>query len=204
MFGGFKDTFKNVTGIGQSVAEKYQKAYTKGVLVGDLPAAIELFKVAKAEAVKKEEGHWTQRADANVHLYSFLHSGQAEHLRNLLPVLEELEEIELPKSQTDFVSSELLQQEIKARLAHQNTMGMSANEPILRRAQAHRQTAELYQPLVNEELVLHSYHFDSNDFETPGALFYYHSGQAASVESENQWWGSPKYLKEYLKGTGKK
>ena len=189
------DKLRKATGLGLSADEKYERAFDNGVLLRQNRAAIDLFEAARSDAEKRGAQPLAKRAEANKLLYTFIENRDLHALGRLMPVLAEIEEIEAPGSKSDFIRASDLRQEIEARLAHQAIRNQQwGADPIA----AHQAAAALFQRLFGRKFVLLPYHWPSPGLETPERLFFYHSAEAAYLQSHDVWKESPDRCGELL------
>lgn len=195
MLGGITDKLKKATGLGLTPEEKYSRAFDNGVLLKQYQTASELFDSARQDAEKKGAPALAKRCRANALLYSFIEHGRAADLQQLATALKEIEQIEVPGSKTEFLDAGKLAREADARIAHLNVASVQG---LGDRMQAHHVAAAAFHALSGERLVLHPYHFDRADLDTPEKLFFHHSGEAIRIQSEGVWLESPDRCVELL------
>lgn len=151
---GLMDSLKKATGIGLAVAEHYDRAYEKGVLLGPTKyaEAVGLFDRAAAKAAEGGDTYLQARALANARLYGFILSGNLAELQKLRGVLPQLQEVERIGSRTEMMPVEPLVAEIDARLAEAGIAQLPPTDGE-RLASAHLQTAEAFKRFFNAPLL---------------------------------------------------
>src|SRR5690242_3236998 len=115
---GLLDSLKKATGLGLSHAEHYERAYEKGVLLGQAKYgdAASLFQTAAQKAGDAGDGALQARATANSLLYGFVATGNYAILGQLRRQLDQIQEIETIGGKTDTVPAPQLAAEVEGRI----------------------------------------------------------------------------------------
>lgn len=171
-------------GVGLSATDHYERAFTKGILLGpeQYPTAIGLFEAAAQQAAKEGNGLLEQQALANASLYNFVTTGDLGQLHALRGNLVNLQQIEKIGTRNEMMPAQPLVQEIDARLAEVNAERIPATDHAAR-AQAHRGVAEAFKPLFTSQLVTYGIHPDGLDADTAQARFFFHTGLSSWHEA---------------------
>lgn len=177
---GLLDSLKKATAIGLTHSEHYTRAYERGVLLGPTKyaEAADLFDEAAQRAGKAGDTLLQTRANANARLYSFITSGNAQHLAGLAQALPHLQDIEMIGSPTEVMPAQALLAEVVARLVEVDVGQFTATDHF-NLSGAHDRAAAAFKAFFMAPLV--TYRFQSSDqhTETAQSRFFYHQGLAA-------------------------
>ncbi len=171
-------------GVGLSAADQYERAFSKGILLGaeQYPAAVGLFQAAAQQAAKEGNGLLEQQALANASIYEFVSSGDLGHLHALRGNLVNLQQIEKIGTRNEMMPAQPLVQEIDARMAEVNAERIPATDHTAR-SQAHRGVADAFKPLFTAELITYAIHGDGLGADSAQARFFFHTGLASWHEA---------------------
>ena len=89
-----KHGIKDATGLGLDVQEQYKRAYEKGVLVKDYPAAVKNFQKAAEKAQEAGDEETMKRARANAAIYKLLEDHTLDDLHSAIESVGAVSEIE--------------------------------------------------------------------------------------------------------------
>ena len=174
---GLFDSLKKATGIGLDAQGAYDRAYEKGILLGEdyYDQAIELFGKAAEVADDEEEHELAVRARANAALYAYITKGGLQHLRTLRGLLEQFPELERPGSKTDLMPTAPLLAEINARLVEVEADKVSDPSAA---AEAHDRAAEGFKAIFNSDLQTYKWQAVDQHTDKASSRFFLHTGLA--------------------------
>lgn len=174
------DSLKKATGLGLSHAEHYARAFEKGVLLGPpkYAEAIQLFEAAARKASEMGDSETQSRAIANARLYGFVTTGRPEFLPDLRQALEQIPQIEVIGSQTEYIPTNILKTEIEGRLIEYGILSVSENDHA-QRAVAHQRAADTFRQIFQHPLI--TYRFQQTDPHTASAQarYFFNQGQSS-------------------------
>lgn len=137
---GLLDELRMSTGIALGPLEAYQRAFDKGVLLGNksFGDAAELFAEASAK-LQGADATLAHRAQANAAVYRFLAVRDPGAARQAAQALQGIAQVEVPGTQSEIMEAPLLAAEMNARgleLLAARSSGAQAAEAYLRAAHA--------------------------------------------------------------------
>ena len=196
---GLMDSLKKATGMGLSHSEHYDRAYEKGVLLGEAnyPKAIELFENAATKAAEAGDRGLEMRARANAALYGYITSGNEQHLGVLRDTLKELGQIEKIGSKSEMMDAAPLLGEVEARLAESaiGSVEPSDNQALTR---AHLACSDAFKKIFSEPLITYKYHTPDAHRETAQSRFFLHQGQASWCQAIAEVSSNPETAAEHM------
>lgn len=165
-------------GLGLGASGKYERAFEKGVLLGDFETATSLFRDAAREFEKKGNVEGQVKALANANLYDYIQSGKPQILDSLIEHLSQISEIECIGSATETMPAGPLLAELKARKAEiaVERLGIGTSNEAL--ASAHEQARISFEPIMSEKLVTYRYLVKDQFKDSAESRYYYHAGKA--------------------------
>lgn len=170
-------------GIGLSGPDKYHRAYEKGVLLEDLPKAVQLFEEAAAEFEKRGDHEGRARAVANAHFYRYLRSGDASHVDALIESLRPVCEIECIGSEAELMPTAPLIAELEARKAEDRVAAMGGTS-IEAMVTAHESARDRFAVLGASTMVTFAY-FGNDPLQASAERHQFlHSGKACWYRSQ--------------------
>ena len=188
---GILDNLKKATGLGLDAQGAYDRAYEKGVLLGQehYSDAANLFKKAAEKAEHENHAELANRAHANSALYSFVCRGGLEPLETLEGLLDRFQEIEQVGSKNDMMPTSPLLDEINARLVEADIDGLRSHTDL---SEAHDQAAMAFKGIFNNDLITYRWQASDQHVDKASSRFFLHTGMAqwyravATIESEPQ------------------
>lgn len=174
---GLMDSLKKATGLGLKPSEYYDRAWEKGVLLGQekYADAASLFETAYRKAVEAQDLVVAQRARANSALYSWLSSGSLERMKELRAAMEGLDEIEVIGSRSEALPADQLRVELDGRLLEQEIMSMPSDAHHHRES-LHRKASDVFKRIFTQNLVTYRYHSTDAHVERAQSRFFLHQG----------------------------
>jgi hypothetical protein len=168
---GLMDSLKKATGVGLTPQEHYNRAYEKGVLLGEdkYGDAVKLFLAAAKKADEAGDEPLAARARANAALYRFV-LGKGD-FADLFQALETQSEIEQVGSSTDVMETAPLLAELRARLTEQGLVTGDAN--------GHREAAATFKPIFTQKLWTYRHRPAEKHNDTGQQRFFFHTGMAS-------------------------
>jgi hypothetical protein len=165
-------------GLGRGAEAKYQRAFEKGVLLGDYDGAIRMFLDTAKEFEKQGDLDGKNQALANARLYEYIHTGRPAALPRLAEHLRQLDDIECIGSATETMSAATLVAEVEARQAELavEKLGLGTGHGAL--ASAHEQARDKFEALLSEKLVTYSLVVKDEIGDGAQNRYYYHAGKA--------------------------
>lgn len=174
---GLFDSLKKATGLGLDAQGAYDRAYEKGVLLGEdhYSDAADLFTKAVDKAEDQDEAELADRAKANAALYAFVVGGGLEPLKTLRGLLGRFPEIEQVGSKSEMMATAPLLAEVSARLQEAEVGGLSSSSAL---AEAHDRAAADFKGIFNNELLTYRWHATDQHVNKASDRFFFHTGMA--------------------------
>ncbi|MBN1814942.1 MAG: hypothetical protein JXA14_24095 [Anaerolineae bacterium] len=165
-------------GFGLGADDKYQRAFEKGVLLGNLEAAPALFEEAAREYEKRGQVEGQRRALANAALYRYIKSGDTTLLPALIDHLGHISEIEYIGSATDTIPAAQLNAELVARRAELEIEALGAGAGHLALAAAHERARDCFEEIKPANLVVYPHVVKDDVGQDAESRGFYHAGKA--------------------------
>ncbi|MDI7275121.1 MAG: hypothetical protein QME94_04000 [Anaerolineae bacterium] len=166
-------------GIGLDAQGKYERAFAKGVLLGDLAGAVRLFDEAAREFAKRGHGEGERRALANARLYEYLSTRKPTVLPALIDLLRPLDTIECIGSATETLSAPGLVLELEARQAEAEIRAMEGKASPEAMVALHERARDRFAALGAGPLVTYAYVPADGPTQTAEARAHLHAGHAS-------------------------
>ena len=173
-------------GLGLSASDRYQRAFEKGVLLGDFVSATRLFEDAANEYEKRGDIVGQHQAMANARLYEYIHTKKPAVLPKLLSHLQHLAEIECIGSATETMPASKLAAELQARLSEVKIgkLGKGAGHNAL--AFAHAEARDRFEPLLSESLVTYPLVVEDEYGNSAQERYYYHAARVSWHDAQTK------------------
>ena len=166
-------------GLGLSASDRYQRAFEKGVLLGDFVSAIRLFEDAANEYEKRGDLVGQNQALANARLYEYLHTKKPEILPQLISHLQHLTEIECIGSATETMPASKLAAELEARVSEVKIEKLGSGTGHAGLASAHAEAQDRFEPILSESLVTYPLVVEDQYGDSAQKRYYYHAARAS-------------------------
>lgn len=166
-------------GLGRGADGKYQRAFEKGVLLGDYDNAIRSFLDAAKEYEKQGDLESKNRALANARLYEYIRTGKPTPLTRLIEHLSQIDEIECIGSATETMPTAPLVAELEARRAELDIEKLGHGTAHDTLARAHDKAQAKFEPLLSQKLVTYPYVVKDEIGDLGENRHYYHAGKAS-------------------------
>jgi hypothetical protein len=196
---GFFDSIKKATGVGLTPDQHFERAYEKGVLLGESEwkNSIKLFENAAKKAEEGGRDDLALRASASAELYRFVTDKDFDALKRLGTSLRSMEQIEQPGSRSETWEAAPLAAEIEARVIEARIGGVSKSKHAELSA-VHKAAAGAFKKIFTQPLITYSWLADDAHTETAQARFFYHSALGAWHDSVTQVATSPEGAAEHM------
>lgn len=160
-------------GIRLSARDRYEIAFSKGVLLGpaQYSRAATLFEEAASKADADGNEELARRASANRYLYLFLSTGEVGHLGRLSDLLSRMAEIECIGSQSELMPAEPLRLEVLARMVEASIHGNRQE-----RSKGHETAAMAFKKIFDKELLTYQFHSADEMRKKASDRFFFHQG----------------------------
>ncbi|HLI05442.1 MAG TPA: hypothetical protein VKV40_02635 [Ktedonobacteraceae bacterium] len=180
--GGFLDKMRHATGINLDHNELYARAFQKGVLLNKFGEAADIFDKAARKFVETGDQMMAAQAAANSLLYRYLSSSDPGILPQAIQALNQLQQIEKIRSQTEFMPVGPLCAELDCRIV-EGAIAL-AQDDVIRSSDLHKLARDKFQQIIRNELYTYAYvpakdgHNDKADMR-----YFYHSGMYSFYEA---------------------
>ncbi|MGH2494425.1 MAG: hypothetical protein ACRDIV_06955 [Ktedonobacteraceae bacterium] len=179
---GFFDKVKHTTGLGLNQDELYNRAFAKGVLLGNFKDAADIFEKAARKFTETGDQMMMAQATANSLLYRYLATGDDRMIQQLIQALSVLPQIEEIKSQTETMPVAPLCAELDCRMVE--TAIKQAQDNMVKLRDLHRYARDKFQAILRNQLLTYSYVPEPDGHnEKTEARYFYHSGMSSFCEA---------------------
>jgi hypothetical protein len=181
-----RETVFKKLGFGLDADDKYQRAFEKGVLLGNFEAAPSLFEEAAREYEKRGQVEGQHRALANAALYRYIQSDDAALLPVLIDHLDHISEIECIGSAGETMPAAVLKTELEARRVELEVEALGPGMGHEALAVAHERARDCFEELGSAGLVVYPHTVKDQLGLDAESRYLYHAGKAYWHRAQEQ------------------